>query len=120
MGIDVYIVMTAIGEMASYLPHQDGFAGYADRFVDPALGFSLGTLQTEMALVLGREVSNIFYRLDLSSQVLLGPPKSAHRGGLGASRVASSNKGQPRGLDSYLPRLHHIDQLLWGEVLWGG
>lgn len=24
--------------MASYLPHKKGFAGYATRFVDPALG----------------------------------------------------------------------------------
>ena len=34
--------MTALGEMAAYLPHRKGFAGYAARFVDPALGFALG------------------------------------------------------------------------------
>ncbi|KZS99289.1 hypothetical protein SISNIDRAFT_448178 [Sistotremastrum niveocremeum HHB9708] len=28
--------------MAAYLPHKRGFAGYATRFVDPALGFALG------------------------------------------------------------------------------
>jgi len=30
------------GEMAAYLPHKKGFAGYSTRFVDPALGFALG------------------------------------------------------------------------------
>ena len=28
--------------MAAFLPHRKGFAGYAARFVDPALGFALG------------------------------------------------------------------------------
>jgi yeast amino acid transporter len=32
----------ALGEMAAFLPHKKGFAGYATRFVDPALGFALG------------------------------------------------------------------------------
>ena len=34
--------MVALGEMSSYLPHNKGFAGYAARFADPALGFALG------------------------------------------------------------------------------
>jgi amino acid transporter len=34
--------MTALGEMASWIPHSAGFAGYATRFCDPALGFALG------------------------------------------------------------------------------
>lgn len=42
VGMNVYLVMTAVGEMAAYLPQQSGFAGYAERFVDPAFGFSLG------------------------------------------------------------------------------
>jgi amino acid permease len=37
-----YLVMVSLGEMAAYLPHRKGFAGYASRFVDPALGFALG------------------------------------------------------------------------------
>ncbi|KAK7467124.1 amino acid transporter [Stygiomarasmius scandens] len=37
-----YLVMVALGEMSAYLPHKKGFAGYATRFVDPALGFALG------------------------------------------------------------------------------
>ncbi|KAJ6596840.1 amino acid permease/ SLC12A domain-containing protein [Mycena vulgaris] len=37
-----YLVMVGLGEMAAYLPHSKGFAGYATRFVDPALGFALG------------------------------------------------------------------------------
>ncbi|KAF2200658.1 dicarboxylic amino acid permease [Delitschia confertaspora ATCC 74209] len=42
VGLLVYIVMCGIGEMAAWLPHSSGFAGYATRFVDPALGFALG------------------------------------------------------------------------------
>ncbi|KAF1931660.1 uncharacterized protein M421DRAFT_417425 [Didymella exigua CBS 183.55] len=42
VGFLVYIVMTALGEMAAWIPHSSGFAGYATRFVDPALGFALG------------------------------------------------------------------------------
>lgn len=34
--------MVSLGEMAAYLPHKKGFAGYATRFVDPALGFAVG------------------------------------------------------------------------------
>ncbi|KAL8806656.1 MAG: hypothetical protein Q9182_001184 [Xanthomendoza sp. 2 TL-2023] len=42
VGFIVYMVMCALGEMAAYLPLQSGFTGYAARFCDPALGFSLG------------------------------------------------------------------------------
>jgi len=42
MGVICYLVMIALGEMAAYLPHRKGFAGYGARFVDPAFGFALG------------------------------------------------------------------------------
>lgn len=42
VGFVVYIVMCALGEMATWLPLESGFTGYATRFCDPALGFSLG------------------------------------------------------------------------------
>ncbi|KAF8522315.1 putative DIP5-glutamate and aspartate permease [Hysterangium stoloniferum] len=42
VGFTCYLVMVSLGEMAAYLPHKKGFAGYATRFVDPALGFALG------------------------------------------------------------------------------
>ncbi|THU78638.1 dicarboxylic amino acid permease [Dendrothele bispora CBS 962.96] len=42
VGAVCYLVMTALGEMAAFLPHKKGFAGYATRFVDPAMGFALG------------------------------------------------------------------------------
>lgn len=35
--------MTAVGEIAAYLPDGTSFSGYASRFVDPAFGFALGT-----------------------------------------------------------------------------
>ncbi|OAL45863.1 dicarboxylic amino acid permease [Pyrenochaeta sp. DS3sAY3a] len=41
-GSIIYFVMTAMGEMSSFLPMDQGFSGYADRFVDPALGFATG------------------------------------------------------------------------------
>ncbi|KAI5796257.1 AAT family amino acid transporter [Peziza echinospora] len=42
VGFIVYLVMCALGEMAAWLPLGSGFTGYASRFCDPALGFSLG------------------------------------------------------------------------------
>ncbi|KIV78922.1 hypothetical protein PV11_06522 [Exophiala sideris] len=42
VGLNVYVTMTAVGEITTYLPTGVGFSGYAARFVDPALGFSLG------------------------------------------------------------------------------
>ncbi|KAF4535214.1 Dicarboxylic amino acid permease [Lasiodiplodia theobromae] len=42
IGAVVYFVMTAMGEMATWLPMKKGFAGYATRFVDPAFGFATG------------------------------------------------------------------------------
>ncbi|KAF2019330.1 dicarboxylic amino acid permease [Aaosphaeria arxii CBS 175.79] len=41
-GAIIYFVMTAMGEMSAFLPMDQGFSGYADRFVDPALGFATG------------------------------------------------------------------------------
>jgi len=42
VGFIVYLVMCALGEMAAWIPLQSGFTGYATRFCDPSLGFSLG------------------------------------------------------------------------------
>jgi amino acid transporter len=42
IGFVVYMVMGALGEMASYIPLASSFAGYACRYADDALGFSLG------------------------------------------------------------------------------
>ncbi|KAF4541175.1 Amino acid/polyamine transporter I [Lasiodiplodia theobromae] len=42
MGANVYIVMTALAEMATYAKMDKGFPGYATRFADPALGFATG------------------------------------------------------------------------------
>lgn len=42
IGIMIYFVMTSLGEMATLLPTSGSFATYAAKFVDPALGFSIG------------------------------------------------------------------------------
>ena len=42
VGLVVYMVMCALGEMATWIPLPDGFSGYSSRFVDPALGFAVG------------------------------------------------------------------------------
>ena len=42
VGFMVYMMLGALGEMATWLPMGSGFTGYATRFVDPALGFALG------------------------------------------------------------------------------
>ena len=42
MGIMVYFLMTSLGEMATFMPVSGSFATYCTRFIDPALGFSMG------------------------------------------------------------------------------
>ncbi|KAF9873897.1 dicarboxylic amino acid permease [Colletotrichum karsti] len=42
IGAVVFFMMTALGEMGTMLPSDKGFAGYATRFVDPALGYATG------------------------------------------------------------------------------
>lgn len=42
MGSVVFSVMTALGEMAAYMPVAGAFTAYATRFVDPTLGFAMG------------------------------------------------------------------------------
>ncbi|TKA75145.1 hypothetical protein B0A55_03990 [Friedmanniomyces simplex] len=48
VGLIVYVVMAALGEMATWLPAAGGFVPYATRYgkilggVDPALGFAVG------------------------------------------------------------------------------
>jgi len=42
MGILVYFLMTSLGEMATLMPVSGSFETYATKFVDPALGFTLG------------------------------------------------------------------------------
>ncbi|KAB2571291.1 Dicarboxylic amino acid permease [Lasiodiplodia theobromae] len=42
IGCVVFLVMSALGEMASFVALPHGFGGYASRFTDPALGFATG------------------------------------------------------------------------------
>ncbi|EXJ81570.1 hypothetical protein A1O1_07634 [Capronia coronata CBS 617.96] len=42
VGIAVFFIMTALGEMATFVPMSKGFSGYATRMVDPAFGFATG------------------------------------------------------------------------------
>lgn len=42
IGFVVFMVMTALGEIATFIPLADGFTGYCNRYVDPALGFACG------------------------------------------------------------------------------
>lgn len=42
IGLVVYMVMCCLGELATYIPLAEGFAGYASRYCDDALGFAVG------------------------------------------------------------------------------
>ncbi|AOA65327.1 Dicarboxylic amino acid permease [Komagataella phaffii CBS 7435] len=42
VGLMVFFVMSALGEMATYIPLAGGFTGYSDRYAHPALGFAVG------------------------------------------------------------------------------
>ncbi|KAI1621153.1 amino acid permease-domain-containing protein [Exophiala viscosa] len=42
IGFVVYCVLGALGEIAAWVPLSSGFAGYAARYIDSAMGFALG------------------------------------------------------------------------------
>ncbi|KAL4959784.1 amino acid permease/ SLC12A domain-containing protein [Aspergillus stella-maris] len=42
IGICVFFIMTALGEMATYIPMNKGFSGFARRYAHPALGYATG------------------------------------------------------------------------------
>ncbi len=42
VGVQVFGVVTALGEMATLLPISSAFSEYAKRFVSPAFGFACG------------------------------------------------------------------------------
>jgi len=42
MGLAVFCMMQSLGEMATQLPIPGSFEAYAERFVDPSLGFAFG------------------------------------------------------------------------------
>lgn len=44
IGVLIYFLMSAIGELASFYPVSGSFSSYAERFVDPSLGFAVGWL----------------------------------------------------------------------------
>lgn len=44
VGVFIYFLMSALGELASFYPVSGSFSSYAERFVDPALGFAIGWL----------------------------------------------------------------------------
>jgi amino acid transporter len=52
IGFVVYMVMCGLGEVATFIPLADGFAGYCNRYVDPALGFACGYVYLFKYLVL--------------------------------------------------------------------
>lgn len=52
IGFVVYMVMCGLGEVATFIPLADGFAGYCNRYVDPALGFACGYVYLFKYLIL--------------------------------------------------------------------
>src|SRR3977135_1612257 len=42
MGLAVYCLLQTLGEMATQLPIPGSFEAYAERFIDPSLGFAVG------------------------------------------------------------------------------
>ena len=50
IGCIVALVLSAMGEMATWRPIASGFAGYGTAYVDPALGFALGYWHVDLVL----------------------------------------------------------------------
>ena len=69
IGIMLLLLMSSIGELATFYPVSGSFSSYATRFVDPSLGFTMGWLYYIMwALVSSVDVmvaSNVLYYWDI-------------------------------------------------------
>lgn len=59
VGLVVFFVMTAMGEMATMFPMDKGFGGYATRFVDPALGYVVCVFHFRKVKIVVEGLSNI-------------------------------------------------------------
>src|SRR5699024_5183964 len=44
IGVMLYFLMTAIGELATFYPVSGSFSAYSSRFIDPSAGFTVGWL----------------------------------------------------------------------------
>lgn len=44
IGVFIYFLMSALGEMASFYPVSGSVSSYSERFIDPSLGFAVGWL----------------------------------------------------------------------------
>lgn len=74
IGAVVYFVMTAMGEMATWLPMKKGFAGYATRFVDPAFGYVPTSVEILFMLT-----SQLRDWMELLLQIRHRPAEQPHR-----------------------------------------
>lgn len=52
IGFVVFMVLSALGEVATFIPLADGFAGYCRRYVDDSLGFACGWVYLVKYLIL--------------------------------------------------------------------
>nr|WP_071461105.1 amino acid permease [Bacillus mediterraneensis] len=58
IGFMVYLLMTSLGEMGTYMPVTGSFSTYATKFVDPAFGFAIGWIYWfSWAVTLALEIS---------------------------------------------------------------
>jgi len=56
-GVMVYLVMTSLGEMATFMPVAGAFETYCNKFVDPAFAFAVGWMYwLSWALVMATEL----------------------------------------------------------------
>lgn len=53
IGLLSYQVVSALCEMCTYIPLPNAYSGYTERFVDPALGYTLGYFYLIQYLILG-------------------------------------------------------------------
>lgn len=105
--------MCALGEMAAWLPLPSGFTGYAVRFVDPALGFTLGWTYVRPISV---EMISLT-RLQVLVQVYHSITKPNDCRCNGHIILDTSREGQRWSMDYHLPGNCRRHQLLRCEVL---
>ncbi|KAK7214761.1 hypothetical protein V2G26_002764 [Clonostachys chloroleuca] len=98
VGFIVYLLMSAVGEMAAWLPMSSSFSGYAARFCDPALGFALGWCYWFKYIIVC--------------------PNQLTAGALVLQYWVDRDKVSPGVFIAVFFGHHHIHQLLWNSLLW--
>lgn len=117
IGIMMFNVVYALGEMAVMYPVSGGFYTYSTRFIDPSWGFAMvsNTFGEEQSLGKSLTFTDVHPGLELRLSMGDRPPTRTHS--LRSYRPILESQHLGGSLDLRFPRLHHNSQCVWHHWL---